>query len=182
MHKEYTIWDFVIALGLCVLFFMWSSCRTEQRIARKAIERMGKAEDRYRELSKVDTAGISYCNTKHPVKVGKGQVRYIKGDTVTHTDTVTSVEHKTDTVILTRLVTKVKYVHDTSIRVDTFENKRAIKLLTAQKDGLTQVNNDLESKAQDLRTTNGKLWFAILLLVVAVLAYIIIKSPKPWLK
>jgi hypothetical protein len=182
MHKEYTIWDFVIALGLCVLFFMWSSCRTEQRIARKAIERMGKAETKYNAVSDVDTVGAHYCNTKHPVKVGKGQVRYIKGDTITHTDTITNIEHKTDTVILTRLITKVNHVHDTLIRTDTFENTRSVELLTAENKGLTQVNNDLESKAQDLRTTNGKLWFAILLLVVAVLAYIIIKSPKPWLK
>jgi hypothetical protein len=184
MHKEYTIWDIVIALGLCVLFFMWSSCRTEQRIARKALAAMDKAETKYNGLSSIDTVGAHYCNIKHPVKVGKGQVRYIKGDTVKRTDTVTSVltsvDH--DTVKVLRTITKVLYVHDTTVRTDTFENTRSIELLTAENKGLKQVNNDLESKTQDLRTTNGKLWFAILLLVVAVLAYIIIKSPKPWLK
>jgi hypothetical protein len=179
--------DILMLIASLILFFVWaafSGCHSEQRIARKAIARMDKAETRYNVLSKVDTAGISYCNTKHPVKVGKGQVRYIKGDTITHTDTVTKVEHSVDydTVRLTRTVTVFKYVHDTTVRTDTFENTRAIQLQAQEIIGLRQANNDITSKAQDLRTTNGKLWFAILLLVVAVLAYIIIKSPKPWLK
>lgn len=187
MHKDFTTRDIIVTFALIALFCLWASvmsCHSEQRIARKAIARMGKAEDRYKELSKVDTAGISYCNTKHPVKVGKGQVRYIKGDTVKRTDTVTSVEHSVnhDTVKVLRTITKVLYIHDTTVRTDTFENTRAIELLTAENKGLKQANSNVTSENADLRTTNGKLWFAILLLVVAVLAYIIIKSPKPWLK
>jgi hypothetical protein len=93
---------------------------------------MDKAETRYNGLSSIDTVGAHYCNTKHPVKVGKGQVRYIKGDTVTHTDTVVNVEHNADydTVTLTRIITKVKYIHDTTVRTDTFENTNRIELQT----------------------------------------------------
>jgi hypothetical protein len=182
MHKEYTIWDFVIALAVCVLFFMLQSCHSEHRIARKAIERMGKAENRYKERSTVDTAGISYCNTKHPVKVGKGQVRYIKGDTITHTDTVTSVEHKTDTVILTRLITKVNHVHDTIIRTDTFENTNRIELQAAEITGLRQDNTNAWDAASKAKIQANKRMWWIIVLIAIIAAYIIIKSPKQWLK
>ena len=182
MHKEYTIWDFVIALGLCVLFFMWSSCRTEQRIARKALAAMDRAETRYNGLSNIDTVGAHYCNIKHPVKVGKGQVRYIKGDTITHTDTVTSVEHKTDTVILTRLITKVNHVHDTLIRTDTFENTNRIELQAAEITGLRQDNTNAWDAASKAKVQANKRMWWIIILVAVILAYIIIKSPKPWLK
>lgn len=177
MHKEYTIWDIVIALGLCVLFFMWSSCRTEQRIARKAIERMGKVEDRYRGLSKVDTAGISYCNTKHPVKVGKGQVRYIKGDTVTHTDTVVNVEHSTDydTVTLTRIITKVKYIHDTTVQTDTIENTNRIELQAAEITGLRQDNTNAWDEASKAKIAANKRLWLIFILIGAIITYIIVK-------
>lgn len=180
MHKEYTIWDIVIALGLCVLFFMWSSCHSEQRIARKALSAMDKAETRYNVLSAIDTIGAHYCNTKHPVKIGKGQVRFVKGETITHTDTVTSVEHKTDTVILTRLITKVNHVHDTLIRTDTFENTNTIELQAAEIVGLRQDNTNAWDAASKAKIqANKRMWWVIVLIAI-IAAYIIIKAPKSW--
>ncbi len=175
MHKEYTIWDIVIALGLCVLFFMWSSCRTEQRIARKALAAMDKAETKYNAASDVDTVGAHYCNTKHPVKVGKGQVRYIKGDTVTHTDTVTSVERSVDTVTLTRIITKVKYIHDTTVRTDTFENTNRIELQAAEIVGLRQDNTNAWDEASKAKIQANKRLWLIFILIGAIITYIIVK-------
>jgi hypothetical protein len=184
MHKEYTIWDFVIALAVCVLFFMLQSCHSEQRIARKALAEMDKAETKYNGLSDVDTVGAHYCNTKHPVKVGKGQVRYIKGDTVKRTDTVTSVltsvDH--DTVKVLRTITKVLYVHDTLIRTDTFENTNRIELQAAEITGLRQDNTNAWDAASKAKIQANKRMWWIIVLVAVILAYIIIKSPKPWLK
>jgi hypothetical protein len=182
MHKEYTIWDIVIAIGLCVLFFMWSSCHSEKRIARKAIERMGKAETRYNGLSDIDTVGAHYCNTKHPVKVGKGQVRYIKGDTITHTDTITSIERSVDTVRLTRTVTVFKYVHDTTVQTDTIENTNRIELQAAEITGLRQDNTNAWDAASKAKVQANKRMWWIIVLIAVILAYIIIKSPKQWLK
>lgn len=177
MHKEYTIWDIVIALGLCVLFFAWSSCRTEQRIARKALAAMDKAETKYNAASDVDTVGAHYCNIKHPVKVGKGQVRYIKGDTVTHTDTVTNVEHSTDfdTVTLTRIITKVKYIHDTTVQTDTFENTNTIELQAAEIVGLRQDNTNAWDEASKAKIQANKRLWLIFILIGAIITYIVVK-------
>jgi hypothetical protein len=138
---------------------------------------MDKAETKYNAVSDVDTVGAHYCNTKHPVKVGKGQVRYIKGDTVTHTDTVVNVEHSTDydTVTLTRIITKVKYIHDTTVQTDTIENTNRIELQAAEIVGLRQDNTNAWDEASKAKIqANKRLWF-IFILVGAIITYIIVK-------
>ena len=138
---------------------------------------MGKAETRYKERSTVDTAGISYCNTKHPVKVGRGQVRYIKGDTVKRTDTVTSVitsvDH--DTVKVLRTITKVLYVHDTTIQTDTFENTNRIELQAAEIVGLRQDNTNAWDEASKAKIQANKRLWLIFILIGAIITYIVVK-------
>lgn len=182
---EQRVKDIFMLIVSLILFFIWlsfSSCHSEQRIARKALAAMDKAETKYNDRSGIDTAGAHYCNTKHPVKVGKGQVRYIKGDTVTRTDTITSVltsvDH--DTVKVLRTITKVLYVHDTTVQTDTFENTRSIQLQAQEIIGLRQVNNDLTSQVSEQHSkANTRMWWIIILIAI-IAAYLIIKAPKSW--
>ena len=138
---------------------------------------MDKAETKYNAVSDIDTAGAHYCNTKHPVKVGKGQVRYIKGDTVTRTDTVTSVltsvDH--DTVKVLRTITKVLYVHDTTVRTDTFENTNRIELQAAEIVGLRQDNTNAWDEASKAKIQANKRLWLIFILIGAIITYIVVK-------
>lgn len=167
-----------------IILLLLTSCHSESRISKRALKDMAKAEQRYNNHSDIDTVGAHYCNTKHPVKVGKGQVRYIKGDTVTHTDTVTNVEHSVDhdTVKVLRTITKVLYVHDTTVRTDTFENTRTQELQASEIKGLRQDNTNAWDAASKAKIQANKRMWVIFILIAVMVAYIIIKSPKPWLK
>ena len=167
-----------------IILLLLTSCHSESRISKRALKDMAKAEQRYNNHSDIDTVGAHYCNTMHPVKIGKGQVRYIKGDTVTRTDTVTSVltsvDH--DTVKVLRTITKVLYVHDTTVRTDTFENTNRIELQAAEIVGLRQDNTNAWDAASKAKIqANRRMWWVIVLVAV-IAAYIIIKSPKKILR
>ena len=143
---------------------------------------MDKAETRYNGLSSIDTVGAHYCNTKHPVKVGKGQVRYIKGDTVTRYDTTIDVQYKDNIIERLKTVTVFKYVHDTTVQTDTVENTNRIELQAAEIVGLRQDNTNAWDAASKAKIQANKRMWWIIVLIAVIIAYIIIKSPKPWLK
>lgn len=112
---------------------------------------MTKAESRYNERSNVDTAGAHYCYTMHPVKVGKGTVQYVKGDTVTLTDSFTTTQLHLDTVFSVKTITKRLYIHDTLRFTDTVIDNSHLSAKQAEIDGLRSDNIkawDAASKAK----------------------------------
>ena len=145
---------------------------------------MAKAEQRYNNRSDIDTVGAHYCNTMHPVKIGKGVTVY-KTDTVVSHDTTTDVRVYMDTVYLTKTITKTIRIHDTLQRIDTFENTRTIETQHGEINGLRTSlvqmgDNATKYKLQaqiERERANKRLWL-LLLLIAAIAAYIVIKSPK----
>lgn len=171
-----------IAIPAMLLFVLFSlvGCHSEFRISRKALRDMAKAEQRYNNRSDVDTVGAHYCNTMHPVKIGKGVTVY-KTDTVVSHDTTTDVRVYMDTVYLTKVITKTIRIHDTLQRIDTFENTRTQQLQAGEIKGLqAKVSEIPKYKLQaqiERERANKRLWL-LLLLIAAIAAYFIIKSPK----
>lgn len=166
------------------ILLLLTSCHSESRISKRALRDMAKAEQRYNNRSDIDTVGAHYCNTMHPVKIGKGVTVY-KTDTVVSHDTTTDVRVYMDTVYLTKTITKTIRIHDTLQRVDTFENTRTIETQAGQIVGLNKVllqaDGDKAKMATRLQIAteraNKRLWL-LLLLIAAIAAYIVIKSPK----
>ena len=171
-----------IAIPAMLLFVLFAlvGCHSESRISRRALKDMAKAEQRYNNRSNVDTAGAHYCNTMHPVKIGKGVTVY-KTDTVVTTDTMQVAQFYNDTVYLTKTITKTIHIHDTLQRVDTFENTRTQQLQAGEIKGLqAKVSEITKYKLQaqiERERANKRLWW-ILVLIAVISAYIVIKSPK----
>lgn len=167
-----------------ILLLLLTSCHSESRISRKALRDMAKAEQRYNNRSDVDTVGAHYCNTMHPVKIGKGVTVY-KTDTVVTTDTTELVRVDLDTVRITKVVTRVVRIHDTLQRVDTFENTRTQQLQAGEivglRSALAKSDEDKAKMATRLQIererANKRAWL-LLLLIAIIAAYIVIKSPK----
>ena len=168
---------------LAILLIL-TSCHSESRISRKALKDMAKAEQRYNNRSDVDTVGAHYCNTMHPVKIGKGAVIHTT-DTVVTTDTMQVAQFYNDTVYLTKVITKTVHIRDTVTRIDTFENTRTIQTQYAEINGLrtslvqmgdSATKYKLQAQIERERA-NKRLWW-ILVLVALIAAYIVIKSPK----
>ena len=164
---------------LIILLFL-TSCHSEFHISKRALKDMAKAEQRYNNRSDIDTVGAHYCNTMHPVKIGKGATVY-KTDTVVTTDTMQVAQFYNDTVYLTKTITKTIRIHDTLQRVDTFENTRTQQLQAGEIKGLqAKVSEIPKYKLQAQIATeraNKRLWL-LLLLIAAIAAYFIIKAPK----
>ena len=168
---------------LAILLIL-TSCHSESHISRKALRDMAKAEQRYNNRSDVDTVGVHYCNTMHPVKIGKG-VTVFKTDTVVTTDTMQVAQFYNDTVYLTKTITKTIRIHDTLQRIDTFENTRTQQLQAGEivglRSALAKSDEDKAKMATRLQIAteraNKRLWL-LLLLIAAIAAYFIIKAPK----
>lgn len=166
------------------ILLLFTSCHSESRISKRALKDMAKAEQRYNNRSDIDTVGAHYCNTMHPVKIGKGVTVY-KTDTVVTTDTMQVAQFYNDTVYLTKTITKTIRIHDTLQRIDTFENTRTIETQYAEINGLRTSlvqmgDNATKYKLQaqiERERANKRLWL-LLLLIALVAAYIVIKSPK----
>ena len=171
-----------IAIPAMLLFVLFSlvGCHSESHISRKALRDMAKAEQRYNNRSDVDTVGAHYCNTMHPIKIGKGVTVY-KTDTLVTTDTTELVRVDLDTVRITKVVTRVVRIHDTLQRVDTFENTRTQQLQAGEIKGLqAKVSEIPKYKLQaqiERERANRRLWW-ILVLVGLIAVYFIIKAPK----
>jgi len=171
-----------IAIPAMLLFVLFSlvGCHSESHISRKALRDMAKAEQRYNNRSDVDTVGAHYCNTMHPIKIGKGVTVY-KTDTLVTTDTTELVRVDLDTVRITKVVTRVVHIHDTLQRVDTFENTRTIEKQAGEIKGLqAKVSEIPKYKLQaqiERERANRRLWW-ILVLVGLIAVYFIIKAPK----
>ena len=167
-----------------ILLILLTSCHSESRISKRALRDMAKAEQRYNNRSDIDTVGAHYCNTMHPVKIGRGVTVYKTDTVVTHDTTVTSTVHN-DTVYLTKLVTKTVHIHDTLHRVDTFENTRTQELQAGEINGLRTAlvkmgDNATKYKLQaqiERERANKRLWW-ILALIAVIAAYFIVKAPK----
>lgn len=162
------------------ILLLLTSCHSESRISKRALRDMAKAEQRYNNRSDIDTVGAHYCNTMHPVKIGKGVTVY-KTDTVVTTDTMQVAQFYNDTVYLTKTITKTIRIHDTLQRIDTFENTRTQELQAGEITGLrAKVSEIAKYKLQaqiERERANKRLWL-LLLLIALVAAYIVIKSPK----
>ena len=171
-----------IAIPAMLLFVLFAlvGCHSESRISRRALKDMAKAEQRYNNRSDVDTVGAHYCNTMHPIKIGKGVTVY-KTDTLVTTDTTELVRVDLDTVRITKVVTRVVRIHDTLQRVDAFENTRTQQLQAGEIKGLqAKVSEIPKYKLQaqiERERANRRLWW-ILVLIAVISAYIVIKSPK----
>lgn len=183
-ERAYQVLFYSACIGAMFFILLLTSCHSESRISRRALRDMAKAEQRYNNRSNVDTVGAHYCNTMHPVKIGKGVTVY-KTDTVVTTDTMQVAHFYNDTVYLTKTITKTIHIHDTLQRIDTFENTRTQELQAGEIKGLrstlTQVCNDatkykLQAQIERERA-NKRLWL-LLLLIAIIAAYIVIKSPK----
>ena len=168
---------------LAILLILTSS-HSESHISRKALRDMAKAEQRYNNRSDVDTVGAHYCNTMHPIKIGKG-VTVFKTDTVVTTDTMQVAQFYNDTMYLTKTITKTIRIHDTLQRIDTFENTRTQQLQAGEivglRSALAKSDEDKAKMATRLQIAteraNKRLWL-LLLLIAAIAAYFIIKAPK----
>ena len=166
------------------ILLLLTSCHSESRISKRALKDMAKAEQRYNNRSDIDTVGAHYCNTMHPVKIGKGVTVY-KTDTVVTTDTTELVRVDLDTVRITKVVTRVVHIHDTLHRVDTFENTRTQQLQAGEINGLRTSlvqmgDNATKYKLQaqiERERANKRLWW-ILILIAVIAAYFIVKAPK----
>lgn len=167
-----------------ILLILLTSCHSESRISKRALRDMAKAEQRYNNRSDIDTVGAHYCNTMHPVKIGKGVVVHITDTVVSH-DTTTDVRVYMDTVYLTKVITKTVHIHDTLHRVDTFENTRTQQLQAGEINGLRTSlvqmgDNATKYKLQaqiERERANKRLWW-ILILIALIAAYFIVKAPK----
>ena len=179
-ERAYQVLFYSACIGAMFFILLLTSCHSESRISRRALKDMAKAEQRYNNRSDVDTVGAHYCNTMHPVKIGKGITVY-KTDTVVSHDTTTDVRVYMDTVYLTKTITKTIRIHDTLQRIDTFENTRTQQLQAGEIKGLqAKVSEIPKYKLQAQIATeraNKRLWL-LLLLIAAIAAYFIIKSPK----
>jgi len=191
-HKEDVKWlkyvgvPLFIAIPAMLLFVLFSlvGCHSESRISKRALKDMAKAEQRYNNRSDIDTVGAHYCNTMHPVKIGKGVTVY-KTDTVVTTDTTELIRVDLDTVRITKVVTRVVRIHDTLQRIDTFENTRTQQLqegeIVGLRSALAKSDEDKAKMATRIQIAteraNKRLWL-LLLLIAIIAAYIVIKSPK----
>lgn len=179
-ERAYQVLFYCACIGAFFFILLLTSCRSESRISKRALREMAKAEQRYNNRSDVDTVGAHYCNTMHPVKIGKGVTVY-KTDTVVSHDTTTDVRVYMDTVYLTKVITKTVHIRDTVTRIDTFENTRTQQLQAGEIKGLqAKVSEIPKYKLQaqiERERANKRLWL-LLLLIALVAAYIVIKSPK----
>lgn len=177
----------IVIMTICtalLLSALLNSCHSESRISRRALKDMAKAEQRYNNRSDVDTVGAHYCNTMHPVKIGKGTVIHTT-DTVVTTDTMQVAQFYNDTAYLTKTITNTIRIHDTLQRVDTFENTRTQQLQAGEivglRSALAKSDEDKAKMATRLQNAteraNKRLWL-LLLLIAIIAAYIVIKSPK----
>lgn len=181
---RYTAIAIVASWAVLCLSVLLTSCHSESRISKRALRDMAKAEQRYNNRSDIDTVGAHYCNTMHPVKIGKGVVIHTTDTVVSH-DTTTDVRVYMDTVYLTKVITKTVHIHDTLHRVDTFENTRTQELQAGEINGLKAalVKSDKDKiklttsiEIERIRGNKYRNWLIIALLIIV--AYIIIKSPK----
>ena len=179
-ERAYQVLFYSACIGAMFFILLLTSCHSESRISRRALNDMAKAEQRYNNRSDVDTVGAHYCNTMHPIKIGKGVTVY-KTDTLVTTDTTELVRVDLDTVRITKVVTRVVRIHDTLQRVDTFENTRTQQLQAGEIKGLqAKVSEIPKYKLQaqiERERANRRLWW-ILVLVGLIAVYFIIKAPK----
>lgn len=174
-----------------ILILLLTSCHSEQRISKRALKDMAKAEQRYNLRSDIDTVGAHYCNTMHPVKIGKGTVIYKEGKPRIDTVKGDPIYIDCDTVNNKGVVkvpcppSIIKRIVDTFDRVDTFTNDRKEKLQAAEivglKAALVKSDEDKAKMATRLQIererANKRLWW-IIALIAMIVAYFIIKSPK----
>ena len=183
-ERAYQVLFYSACIGAMFFILLLTSCHSESRISRRALKDMAKAEQRYNNRSDVDTVGAHYCNTMHPIKIGKG-VTVFKTDTVVTTDTMQVAQFYNDTVYLTKTITKTIRIHDTLQRIDTFENTRTQQLQAGEivglRSALAKSDEDKAKMATRLQIAteraNKRLWL-LLLLIAAIAAYFIIKAPK----
>jgi hypothetical protein len=158
--------------------------KREKRLAKKAIAKMERTDEKYKAKSEADTAGPHFCNTNYPPRIGKGSIRIIPGDTVTLTDTFTTVAHDTTTNVetVTKTVVKWYYVHDTAVVRDTIENTNRITLQSAEINGLRADNTKAWDEASKAKIAKGKwvkwtfIGWGLFALLIAVLIYANVKG------
>ena len=147
-------------------------------------------------FNKYDTLKTHWCQVNAPVNIGKGKIVYLPGKPVikqvpgpvqyVNCDSVKASGAATDRVAVPCPPSVTRFVVDTFVRIDTFQNTRTEILLTAQLKE-TQADNikawDAASKA-NLRATaaEGKLRNRTLMAVVSWLLLILVSILISFLK
>lgn len=186
-----SIWAASIFAAVCVCVLACNSAKQaakrEKRLSDKAIAKLDKTADKYRDKSDIDTADTHWAYTRFPVKIGEGKKVYIPGKTITKRDTFTLYQKaKGDTVVKTVTVRTTTVRHDT-IRVrDTVVDNRQISLIQAQlvqADMNTAAEREKAAKWQETAKAAQKgkyIAYSLLALIVLILigGYILKRIPK----
>lgn len=152
---------------LILLLVLVAACNTPSRLIRKHDKIEAKCN-----TPKTDTVGAHWCNTRKPVKIGKGTVKYIQGKPVVtmQYDTIT-VDCDTIRSVIRVPVPTYKTVHvtDTVYTRDTFENTNQITLLQASEKGWIDEASKYKQKyeAAQAKVSKRNWWIVILAAVIA---------------